>query len=159
MTTPSGPARWPSAMTGMCFIATELSTLPPITSSNPGWGSTTMSQCPGNRPLGADRQVRPFARGVLPGRVDVVGMGRRIDEATPRPRHPHDVVDERRRPGEICILLFREDAAVLIVDAGEALLAPAERQAQPPIFADPLPQPFGAFVVERQLGMRQDDGL
>jgi hypothetical protein len=45
------------------------------------------------------------------------------------------------------------------VHAGEALLAFAERQPLPPVIADSLPQAFGALVVERQLGVRQDERL
>src|SRR5258707_386322 len=81
-------------------------------------------------------------------------MCRRVGKAAPRSGHAHDIIDERRRPGEIAVFLGREHAPVLVVHAGEALLALADRQAQPPILADPLPQSLGALVVIGQLGAR-----
>ena len=75
----------------------------------------------------------------LAGGVDVVGMGRRIGKAAAGPGHSHDIVDERRRPGEIFVLPGREHTAVLVMHAGEALVALAHRQTEPPVVADPLP--------------------
>src|SRR4051794_15258252 len=80
-------------------------------------------------------------------------MAGRIEEAVSRAGHPHHIVDKGRRPGVIGVLLLREDAAAAVMLAGEALLGIAHRQAEPPIFADPLPQSFGALVVERQFGV------
>ena len=99
------------------------------------------------RPLGGYRDVAALAGGALPRGVDVIGVVGRIGKAAARPGHPHDVVDKRRGPRELGTLARRKDSALGVVLAGPTLLRRPQRQPLPPIIADPLPQPLGAFVV------------
>src|SRR5713101_7774307 len=91
--------------------------------------------------------------------VDVIGMVWRIGKAVRRAGHPHDVIDKGGGPREVLVLGRRKDAALVVVLAGPALLRRAQWQPQPPVFADPLPQPLGAFVVDRQFLLGQYDRL
>ena len=143
---------------------------------------TTMSQCPGKRPVGnsveGDRagtaphadQIAELRRINLDplgferntrcmgsGGVDVIGVGFRIRKADAGASEPHHIRDERRRPREIAIDASRENLAVLVMDAGPPALRPARIEADPPIKANPLPQAFFALLVLGQLDVRVGD--
>ncbi len=102
--------------------------------------------------FGGDHPARGLVRGHLAGGIDVVGVGSRIGEARASAGGTHHVRNECGGPSIGCVLAGGEDEAVGVVLAGVGGVVVAGVEAEPPVFADALPEAglaFGLVVRER----------
>ncbi len=170
-------------MVGTWVRVTASSTLPPMTLIRPGATAVTMAQWAAKEPpvgrsskrtgrrvrlaqtmspccgdggverLGGDDPVGDAVARGLAGGVDVGGVRLRIGEAAAGAGDAHDVADEGGGPGVVAVAAGGEDAAVRVVLAGPAGFGAAGVHAEPPVFADALPQAgdaLGLFVRRRR---------
>jgi hypothetical protein len=84
-----------------------------------------------------------------------------IRKAVTRPGDAHDIGDECRGPRIGAIVLRREHRALAVMLAGPSALQRSGIQAEPPVFADTLPQAFLALRLDHAccLTVRISHGL